>query len=298
MAIMTTAFVLSGGGNLGAIQAGQLKALLAAGITPDLIIGTSVGAINGAFLAGACHPKGCDQLAETWRTLRRNHIFPTHAAVGLNGLIGRRGHLVPSTGLRRLLQRHLQFARLEDAPTALHVVTCDLRTGVEVLLSQGDAVDAVCASAAIPGIFPPVTNGEHILVDGGIANNAPVSHAVELGADIIWVLPCGYACSLRETPRSAAGIAMQAISLLVHQRLSVDVARYQHDHELRVLPTLCPLNVSPTDFTQSDRLMTDAFRAHRNGSTRATPTTPTCSDSHTATDTSTSARHTPDYDSR
>jgi NTE family protein len=259
----TTAFVLSGGGNLGAVQAGQLQALLHAGITPDLIIGTSVGAVNGAFLAGACHREGCERLAQTWTGLRRNDVFPARPFVGLSGLVGRKGHLVEAHSLRRLLRAHVRFDRLEDAPIALHVVACDLRTGGEVLLSTGSVIDAVCASAAIPGIFPPVVIDGHVLVDGGIANNTPISHAVEMGAETIWVLSCGYACALPAAPKGAAAIALQAVSLMIHQRLAMDVDRYRSIHDLRVLPTLCPLNVSPTDFTQSVRLMSDAFTASK-----------------------------------
>ena len=132
------------------------------------------------------------------------------------------------------------------------------RSGEEVLLSNGNAIDAVCASAAIPGIFPPVAIDGRVLVDGGIANNAPISHAIDLGADTVWVLPCGFACELPDAPRSVAGIALQAISVLVHQRLTVDIRRYHGTHDVRVLPTLCPLNVLPTDFHQSERLMHDA----------------------------------------
>ncbi len=258
---MTTAFVLSGGGNLGAVQAGQLRALLEAGIRPDLIVGTSVGAINGAFLAGACSVSGCESLTETWRALRRRDVFPAHPLTGLAGFSGRRGHLVASIGLQRLLRRSLQFDDLADAPIALAVVACDLRSGKEVVLTRGNAVDAICASAAIPGVFPPVIIDGYVLVDGGIANNAPVSHAVALGATTIWVLPCGYACALPVAPRSAGGIALQAIGLLIHQRLTVDIERYRLTHDLQVLPTLCPLSIMPTDFGQSERLMGEAYDA-------------------------------------
>ena len=258
---MTTAFVLTGGGNLGAVQAGQLKALVAAGVQPDMIIGTSVGAINGAILAGGCDTDRCEALVQTWLGLRRNHVFPARPFAGFSGLVGRQRNVIDPKNLRSLLSANIAFARLEDAPIPFHVVACDLLSGEEVLLSNGDLVDAVCASAAIPGVFPPVTIGDHVLVDGGIANNAPISHAIELGADTIWVLPCGYACALPVAPRSAAGVALQALSLLIHQRLSVDILRYHDTVDLRVLPTLCPLNVSPTDFNQSGRLLADAFKA-------------------------------------
>lgn len=258
---MTTAFVLTGGGNLGAVQAGQLRALIEAGERPDLIVGTSVGAINGSFLAGACDADGCATLAEVWSKISRAEVFPARPLIGFSGFIGKRPYFVPDTGLRALLQRTLRFKALEDAPIPIHVVACELRTGEEVLLSSGNAVDAVCASAAIPAIFPPVKIGDRLLVDGGISNNAPISHALDLGADTVWVLPCGYACAMPRAPQGAIAVALQAVSVLVQRRLSVDIKRYSPDHDLRVVPSPCPVNVMPTDFTQSAKLMRDAYVA-------------------------------------
>lgn len=258
---MTTAFVLTGGGNLGAVQAGQLQALLEAGIRPDLLVGTSVGALNAAFLAGACDVDGCRALSDLWSRLGRADVFPARPFVGLSGFMGRRAFMIPDTGLRALLRSSLRFELIQDAQVPLHVVACELRTGQEVLLSTGNAIDAVCASSAIPGLFPPVAIGDRVFVDGGIANNAPISHAIDLGADTIWVLPCGYACALQRVPTGAIGVALQAVSVLVGRRLAVDVVRYSGHHDLRVVPSLCPVNVLPTDFSQSTRLMRDAYRS-------------------------------------
>ena len=150
-----------------------------------------MGALNAAFLSGACDLDGCLALNEVWSRITRANVFPARPLVGLSGFLGRRPYLIPDTGLRALLRKNLRFERLEDAPIPVHVVACELRTGEEILLSSGDAIDAVCASAAIPAVFPPVDVGGRILVDGGITNNAPVSHAIDKGADTVWVLPCG-----------------------------------------------------------------------------------------------------------
>ena len=115
------------------------------------------------------------------------------------------------------------------------------------------------ASAAIPAVFPPVTIGGRHLVDGGIANNTPVSYAVEAGATTVYVLPTGYSCSLRLPPRGALATALHAITLLVHQRLRQDVEKYQSVADLRVAPPLCPLDVSPVDFSHTAELIE---RAH------------------------------------
>ena len=252
---MTTAFVLSGGASLRAIQVGMLLGLANAGITPDLIVGTSVGAVNGGWVATAPDVDGISALADVWRSLSRNDVFPTHPIVGLLGFVGQRPNLVPDKGLRRLVADHLSFSRLEDAPIPLHVVATDVRSGHDVLLSSGDAVEAIMASAAIPGVFPPVNINGRDLIDGGVINNTPLSHAVALGADRIWVLPTGYACALPQSPHGALAMALHAVTLTINQRLAVDVARFEEAVDLRVVPPVCPIGVSPVDFSHSALLI-------------------------------------------
>ncbi len=255
---MTTAFVLSGGGNLGAVQAGMLRALVREGIRPDVVVGTSVGSVNGAWLASHDLDFGVDALVDIWVRMRRNDAFPTELIGGLRGFLGRRDHLVSSAGLRRILRTEVPARRFDELRTPLHVVATDIRTGRDVLLSDGDLADAVCASSAIPGVFPMVEIGGRQLVDGGVVNNCPISQAIALGATTIWVLPCGYACSLAAAPKGALGTVLQAVSLLVQNRLLVDYERYRTQTDLRMLPTVCPLNVGPTDFTQARHLIDDA----------------------------------------
>jgi hypothetical protein len=153
---MTTAFVLSGGGSLGSVQVGMLLALADRGITPDLVIGTSVGALNAAWIAGRPGLEGTQQLAKVWSAVGRGDIFPTRPWTGALGLLGRANHTVPSSPLRSLLHQHLNYALLEDAPIPVRLVATEVTTGQEVVLAHGDAVDAVSASAALPGVFPPV----------------------------------------------------------------------------------------------------------------------------------------------
>jgi len=258
---VTRAFVLSGGGSLGSVQVGMLLALAQDGIEPDLVVGTSVGAVNAAWVAGRPGLDGARELAEIWRGVERDDVFPADPVVGLRGLLGRSDHLVSSDALRSLLERHLTFDRLEDAPVALRVVATDITTGIDLVLDHGDAVDAVLASAAIPGVFPPVVLEGHTLIDGGVTNNTPLSHAVAAGATEVWVLPTSYPCDQHEAPRSALGMAMQAVSLLVQERLILDVAAYQHQVDLHVLPPLCPLAVSPIDFSHTDELIDRSQRS-------------------------------------
>ena len=252
-------FVLSGGGNLGAIQVGMLQALSEAAIYPDAIVGTSVGAINGAWLAGRGPDADVGELADIWRGLRRADVFPTRLFGGLRGFLGQTDHLFPDSGIRRLLDRQLKFENLEDALVPFHVVATDISSGKDHLLSRGNAADAVCASAAIPGVFPAVTIDGRTLLDGGVVNNCPISHAMALGATTVWVLSCGYSCSLDRPPTSALGNALQAINLLIQQRLLSDAETFANSARLHIAPTPCPVTVSPTDFSQAGRLFETSY---------------------------------------
>ncbi|MET9632288.1 patatin-like phospholipase family protein [Lentzea sp. NPDC006480] len=256
---MATAFVFAGGGSLGAVEVGMLAALTEAAVHPDLVVGTSVGAANAVWFAA--NPSDVEGLASRWTSLSRTDVFPLRPVQGLSGLLGFRDHLVPNSSLRRLLERSLGDLDLGRTALPAHVGATDVLSGAEVLLSSGTAVDAVLASTAIPGVFPPVLLGERYLVDGGAVNNAPVSHAVDLGADEVWVLPTGYACALTSPPRSALGVALQALTLLVNHRLTLDVERYRD--RVRVVPALCPLKVSPGDFSQSRKLISAAHESTR-----------------------------------
>ncbi len=254
---MSTALVLSGGANLGAVQVGMMTALQESGVRPELVIGTSVGALNGAWVAADAP---LDELGDLWRSLRRGLVFPADPVRGLLGFAGRSDHLVSDRGLRLLLRTHLRFERLEDASVAFHVLATDVLTGLGVLFSDGPAVEVILASTAIPGVLPPVPiDGRHYM-DGGVVNNTPISHAVELGADTVWVLTTGYSCALQQPPRSALGMSLHAVALMIHQRLSLDVERYADAVDLRVVPPLCPISVAPTDFSQADDLIRRAYQ--------------------------------------
>ena len=256
---MTTAFVLSGGGSLGAVQVGMLQALAQRDVHPDLLIGTSAGAINAAYVAGhGTSRRAIDDLATIWRGLRRQDVFPFDPLRHLLAFAGCRPSLCSSHSLRHLIEQHLPFENLEDAAIDLHIVATDLLCGQEVLLSSGDAVSAVLASAAIPGVLPAVQREGLTLVDGGVADNAALSQAVALGADEVYVLPAGFACALQRPPTTALGAAVQALSLLIEQRLIIDVAQFPQfagHARLKVLPPLCPLSISSADFSHAGELI-------------------------------------------
>jgi len=259
-----TAFVLSGGASLGALQVGMLQALYERGVVPDLLVATSVGALNAAFIASRPQTvTTARELGRVWRNLQREDIFPVSMSALLGGFCGCRNHLVPDRGLRRLVRRHLEFEDLADAAVPLHLVAFDLAAGRELLLSEGPAVEAVVAAASMPGVFPPVEIADRCLIDGGVVNNTPISHAVDLGADRIFVLPTRDPDGLRErSPQRAFDTPMHGLGPLIEGRLQAEMARYAREVELVVLPAANP-GVQPTSFDHADRLINEALIAAR-----------------------------------
>lgn len=252
-----TALVLAGGGSLGAVQAGMLQALCAAGASFDFVVGASVGALNAGFFAADPTLAGARRLAALWRAVTRADVMPATLATALNVIL-RRGYVFDNRALRALIQRHIPYARIEDAALALHIVATDILTGEEVVLSRGPTLEAILASAAVPGVFPSVRIDGRDLADGGIANNTPISTAIRLGASHVVVLPTGFACALRQPPKGAAAQAMHAISQLIARQLVNDIDRYAAQARICVAPTLCPLDVSPYDYSACGRLVDDA----------------------------------------
>jgi len=238
----------------------MLQALADHGIAPDLMIGTSVGALNAAYVAGhGMTTRSLGDLADIWTGLQRRDVFPFRPLRMGAAALGRAPSLCHDGALRSLIRKHIPFDHLEDAQIPVQVIATDVRSGNEVVLTTGDAVDAIMASAAIPAVFPTVRIDGRDLVDGGVADNASISQAVACGAEHIYVLPTGYACALDEAPAAVLASALQALTLLIERRLILEVAHYAGRVDIAVLPPLCPLSVSSADF-RSGALLID--RAH------------------------------------
>ena len=248
-----TAFVFTGGGSLGAIQVGMLRVLLSSGVKPDFVVGASVGAINASYFVGAPNAAGVATLEQIWSGLRRADIFPFSLASAF-GLIRRQGHIVDPSKLRRVIETNLLYSRLEDAQIPLHIMATN-QQGIGIRLSNGPAVDAILASTAIPGVFPPVNVNGEALMDGAVAANTPVRLASELGASRIIILPTGYACALKQPPMRAIGKALHAITLMIAWQLIYDLERMPENIQVHLVPTLCPLAVSPFDFSRAKELI-------------------------------------------
>jgi len=256
------AFVLSGGGSLGAVQVGMLRALFENDCCPDFLIGTSVGAVNAAWVAARPDHDGMGELADIWMSLRRGHVFPLSPVTGARGLLGRANHFISNDGLRAVLERHIPYERLEEAALPVHVVATELKSGRAAILSSGPAVPALLASCAIPGVFPPVTIDRREYVDGGVANHTPITVAMELGATKIFVLPVGYPW-LNKEPTNALGMALHALARIVEQKLDAEVEANRAAADIHVLPALDIADVSPADFSHTKELIDWGYKAAR-----------------------------------
>lgn len=257
-----TAFVLAGGGSFGAIQVGMLRELVAHGVAPDLVVGASVGALNGIHFCCDPTPSGVARLEAIWCGLRRSDVFP-FSPRNLLGVFTGAASLVDPGGLRGLIARHLSRPRLEDAVIPMHVAATDLLTGTSVLLSSGPATEAVLASCAIPAAFPPVRIGDRYLIDGAIASNTPVMAAMALGCTRLIVLPTGFACALRTPPTGALASAFHALNLLVARQLVRDLEELSGRIDVATVPPVCPLAVSAYDFSRAHQLIEVAAQGTR-----------------------------------
>jgi NTE family protein len=250
-----TAFVLAGGGSLGAVQVGMLKALVAHDVHPDLIVGASVGAINGAYLAGRPGREGVAELERIWLRIRKEDVFPVSLRSAVKSIVLRRNFIVEPDSLARLIATSLPFRDFAEAKVPCVVVATDIYNGFDIPLSEGDAHKAVLASASIPSVFPAVRYDDRYLIDGGVASNTPIAAAVALGAARVIVLPTGFSCSISEPPRTIVATALHALNLMIMKQLVRDTEIHAEHAHIVVVPPLCPVEVTPYDFSQTVSLI-------------------------------------------
>jgi len=246
--VTRTAFVFAGGGSYGAIQVGMMHSLASHGVSADMVVGSSVGALNGAYYAGDPTLKGVLQLETIWRGLQRHDVFPITWWT-LVGFLLRRDFLISHEGIRKLIDDHLPYRNLQDAKLPVHIVATDIISGDSVVLSEGSAAEAIIASTAIPGVFAPIRYKDYYLADGAISSNTPIKVAVAKGARRLVILPTGYACSTHTPPAGAVANALHALTLLIARQLVGELEDLAPDIEYFVVPPLCPLVGSPYDFS-------------------------------------------------
>jgi NTE family protein len=231
------AFVLGGGGLLGASEVGQLVALQEAGIHPELVVGTSVGAVNGAVLAADPGPASVERLRDLWTSLSGSAVFGGSAVQQLRMAARTRTALHSVDPLRGLLTGHLDDARIEDLPVPFQCVAASIERAEEHWFDSGPVVDAVLASCAVPGLFPPaVVEGEHYL-DGGIVDSVPLGRAVALGARTVYVLHVGRLERPLSAPTRPWEVAMVALEVARRHRYQREVADLPPGVRVHLLPT-------------------------------------------------------------
>ena len=245
-----TAFVFAGGGSFGAIQVGMLHSLIAHGISADMVVGSSVGALNGAFYAGDPTLQGVEKLGDIWRSLTRQDVFPMSWRTVLS-FLWRRDFLISHDGIRKLIDDHIPYRNLEDAKVPVHIVTTDIISGDSIVLSEGSTSDAIVASTSIPGAFAPIRYKNYYLADGAISSNTPIQVAVRKGAKRLIILPTGHACATQAPPIGAVANALHALTLLIARQLVSELESLDPDIEYFVVPPLCPLVGSPYDFSRT-----------------------------------------------
>jgi NTE family protein len=233
---MTTAFVLGGGGLLGAHEVGMLRALSESGIRPDLVVGTSIGAVNGAFIAA--DPEGAaERLADLWQGESLGMVFSETVLARAVRLARSGTHLHAIEPLRRLLAETLRIEDFADLELPFHCVAASIEHATAHWFSSGPVVSAVMASCAIPGLLPPVEiDGAHYF-DGGLVDSIPVGRAVALGAGTVYVLQVGRIESPLAVPVRPWEVGLVAFEIARRHRFHEEMSALPPGVQVHVLPT-------------------------------------------------------------
>jgi NTE family protein len=256
------AFVLGGGASFGAVQVGMLQALSEIDLTPDLVVGTSVGSLNGALVAE--DPRGAaNRLTHLWMQVTRETVFPGRVVDRMRTWRQHRTFFVQPDGLRDLLTSTLASERIEDLALPFAATAMDLATGRVVHLDSGPLVPALLASAAVPGVYPSVRINDRDLVDGGVVSKVPVAQALRMGARSIVVLDCGAFRLRPETPRKLPELVAHVVAIMMRQQVVRDVPVVAREVPVLYLPGPYRMTSSPLEFVASPRLMKEAYEKTR-----------------------------------
>jgi NTE family protein len=238
---MTTAFVLGGGGVLGAVEVGMLRALLERGVTPDLVLGTSVGALNGAMVAREPRLTVIERLTDLWaQTAVSREVYGDRPLRTVRRAVSTGTHIYSAKPLTQRLVEELGDTTFADLEVAFQVCAASIERSAEHWFTSGPLVPAIVASAAVPGLLPPAEvetefGVEHFL-DGGLVNSVPVGRAVELGATRVFVLQVGRVDRPLTVPRRPWEVARVSFEVARRHRFTREMAEIPDDVEAHVLP--------------------------------------------------------------
>lgn len=231
------AFVLGGGGLRGAAEVGMAKALAEANVRPDLVVGTSIGSINGAILASGPMNEMVDHLEGMWNELAVSGVLRETPFSRMANVVRHRTHLHSNNAMRKLLLDWLPHSTFETLHMPFQCSAACVETSSEWWFDSGSLIDAVLSSCAVPGLLPPVEiDGRHF-IDGGVVNSIPISRALELGATTIYVLHVGNIDTPLRVPRNAWDVAFVAFEISRRHRFHRDMENLPDGVTIHVLPT-------------------------------------------------------------
>jgi NTE family protein len=239
-------WVLGGGGARGAAQVGVLQALFEAGVeAPSAIVGTSVGALNGASIAAYPSLAGTMMLREVWLSRQAAAVFQAHPlSLIISGLRDQQS-LMPQQNVRRLIERAMALTGIttfERLRVPLAVIATDLNAGKPAVFRSGELEPALLASTAIPGLFPSVRINDREHLDGGVVDNTPMDTAVDDGAKEILVISLMGGGEFEHAPNSLPELIARTLQLSLHHQMLSDYERLRHQARIVVL---CPIT-APT----------------------------------------------------
>ncbi len=261
---MTTAFVLGGGGILGAHEVGMLRALAEAGISPDLVVGTSVGAINGVLVAA--DPAGAaDRLHGMWHGEALRGAF-SESVWGRVARLARSGtHLHTIEPLRAMLAAALPCGDFGGLALPFQCVAASIERASAHWFSEGPLVPAVLASCAVPGLLPPVEVGGEHFFDGGLVDSIPVGRAIALGASTVYVLQVGRIERPLTVPRRPWEVGLAAFEIARRHRFHEEMSAIPAGVRVHVLPTSSerrPPDLSQLRYRDRSGVAENIERAH------------------------------------
>ncbi len=256
-------FVLGGGGSLGAVQVGMLQALTELGVFPDLVVGTSVGSLNGAVVA--LDPRSAASLlSRIWPRITRQMVFPGGPLAQIRTLQHDRTHLFPNTGVQAVINTYLrEQATFDDLALPFGAVTTDIATAAPHVLVKGTLLDALLASTAIPGIFPSVTVEGRQLYDGGVVANVPVTQALAMGAQSLVVLDAVFPGQLPWPPATLAEALLFTAMVTMRTQSALEAPLAASRVPVVYLPGPAIHRLSPLEFGHTAMLIEGGYEAAR-----------------------------------
>jgi NTE family protein len=239
----------------------MLEALTERGVTPDLVIGTSVGSLNGAVIA--LNPNGAaNRLSHAWARITRHQVFPGGLLAQARTLQRTKTHLFPNTGLAAVIAEFIgSTTTFEDLSLPFAAVTMDVATASPYVIREGALQPALLASAAIPGIFPPFDLDGRRFYDGGVVANVPLQQALAMGARSLVVLDCTFPGHVLPPPESLAETVLFTAMVTMRTQSILEAPLVAAHIPVVYLPGPAACRCSPFNFDSTAILIEEAYDA-------------------------------------